>query len=267
MEPSETTSRLFLAIFDDDLRRVPVEEGALIIGRSRDAHLRVKDALLSRKHCVLTRTGDRILLADLNSSNGTFVNGSQVASTTLACDDIIELGKAVLVLFDGEGWSRGDGLLNLRNPVKAQELVQRLREGGAGLASEAAPETTPRAGVRSRKGLSEEERGFLLWLEKVEREHLPELVGDYLTHKLISLLVRRSDRVRGAFTSVLEEMMDPAFFSRAASTEELRAEIRARVRDRLAAMPAEGRDPSPGQERDLLEPELDAPEGADDEIL
>ena len=255
-----TERRWYLAVFDDKLRRIPVGEGTLLIGRSRDVHLRVHDHLLSRKHCALTRSGDQVILSDLNSSNGTYVNGERVGTRPLAIDDIIEFGKSVMVLFDGEGWHRGEGLLDLRNPLKAQELVQRLREGGIGIEVLGTPSPLPTAGVRPRKGLSDEERAFLLWLEKTERKHLPDLVGEYLTHKLISLLVRRSPRVRGAFTSVLETMMRPEFFLRFGDVRAMRSAIRDLVREELEDLPATPEESDPPADRGLLEPDAELAE-------
>ena len=52
-----------------------------------------------------------------------------------------------------------------------------------------------RAVVRARKGLTESERSYLRWLERGETRLLPGLVTDYLTHKLVSLLVRNSKPV------------------------------------------------------------------------
>ena len=174
VEAPATSRKLYLAIFDDTLRRVPIGEGTLILGRSRDVHLRIHDHLLSRKHCAITRSGETAILSDLNSSNGTYVNGEKIGTRTLQVDDIIEFGKTVLVMFDGEGWNRGDGLMNLRNPVKAQELVQRLREGGVGLDVLGEPAAPRDSGVRPQKGLTGDERAFLSWLEQGERQLLPD---------------------------------------------------------------------------------------------
>ncbi|MFQ5655875.1 MAG: FHA domain-containing protein, partial [Planctomycetota bacterium] len=127
-ESPEASQRPFLAVFDDKLRSIPLGEGTLLIGRSRRNHLRIHDHLLSRKHCSLTLASDKLTLVDLNSSNGTYVNGDRVGTRDLEIDDIIELGKTVMVVFDGSSWRRGDGLMNLRNPLKAQELVLRLQE-------------------------------------------------------------------------------------------------------------------------------------------
>ncbi len=252
---------IYIAVFDDKFRRIPVGEGTLLIGRSRDVHLRVHDHLLSRKHCALTRAADQVILSDLNSSNGTYVNGEKIWTRPLQIDDIIEFGKTVMVMFDGEGWNRGDGMMNLRNPVKAQELVQRLREGGIGLEVLGAPPQAPVGGVRAQKGLSPEERSFLVWLEKGERRLLPDLVGEYLTHKLISLLVRKSPRVRGAFTSVLEAMMRPEFFDRFSEVPEMRSAIRDLVRQELEELPAVTEDLDAPADRGLLEPEADIAAG------
>ena len=268
VEAPATSRKLYLAIFDDTLRRVPIGEGTLIIGRSRDVHLRIHDHLLSRKHCAITRSGETAILSDLNSSNGTYVNGEKIGTRTLQVDDIIEFGKTVLVMFDGEGWNRGDGLMNLRNPVKAQELVQRLREGGVGLDVLGEPSAPENSGVRPQKGLTGEERAFLSWLEQGERQLLPDLVGEYLTHKLISLLVRRSSRVRGAFTAVLEGMMRPEFVQRFENVQEMREAIRDLVRRELADLPVLPGDSelSPPVDRGLLEDsDLPALEGDSDD--
>lgn len=254
-KPAQKNQQLYIAVFDDKLRRVPIGEGTLLIGRSRDVHLRVHDHLLSRKHCSLTRSGEELILTDLNSSNGTYVNGEKISTRSVVPDDIVEFGKTVLVIFDGEGWNRGEGMMNLRNPVKAQELVGRLREGGEGLEVLGEPLRTPDPGVRSRKGLSDEERAFLGWLEKAERRLLPDLVGEYLTHKLISLLVRRSPRVRGAFTSVLEAMMHPEFFSQFEDVDTMRAAIRELVHQELENLPKPNDLPEEPVDRGLLEPD------------
>lgn len=248
---------MHLAIFDDHLRSFPLTDGTLVVGRSKRNHLRLHDHLLSRKHCSLTLHNGRLTLVDLNSSNGTFVNGERVATRELAVDDLIELGKTIMVVFDGSSWRRGEGLLNLRNPMKAQELVHRLHDGSRVVRASQPPAAGgPRNGVRPRKGLDERERAFLRWLEGGESRLLPDLVTDYLTHKLVSLLVRNSLPIRSAFTTVLEEMMRPEFFQRFDDVAAMRRDIRALVHEELSDL----RDDPPGvqlagQDRGLLEPD------------
>lgn len=244
-----------LAVFDDALRCFPLVDGTLVIGRSKRNHLQLHDHLLSRKHCSLTVAAGKLILVDLNSSNGTFVNGVREGTRELRVDDIIELGKTVMVVYDGASWGRGEGLLNLRNPVKAQELVHRLREGGSGVTRVAHGPSMgpPHNGVRPKKGLDDGERAFLRWLEQGESRLLPDLVTDYLTHKLVSLLVRNSLPVRSAFTAVLEEMLRPEFFQKCGTSEELRDLVSNLVRGELSEL---REDPGiPDEDRGLLEPE------------
>ena len=49
-----------------------------VIGRNRDVELPLPDLKLSRRHCQIISSGDRFVLQDMNSTNGTFVNGIRV---------------------------------------------------------------------------------------------------------------------------------------------------------------------------------------------
>ena len=50
-----------------------------LVGRSRDASLKVPAALVSRKHCELYDEGGLLVVHDLGSSNGTFLNGERLS--------------------------------------------------------------------------------------------------------------------------------------------------------------------------------------------
>lgn len=60
---------------------VPLAAGELVIGRDKDCGLGPMSDFVSRQHCVLTLTGDKLTIRDLGSKNGTFVNGSRVGNT------------------------------------------------------------------------------------------------------------------------------------------------------------------------------------------
>jgi pSer/pThr/pTyr-binding forkhead associated (FHA) protein len=115
-----------LVVFDETVRGVELPECGVVIGRSRRVDLPLEDRLLSRKHCIIVPVNDTYCVADLKSANGTFLNGVQVMHSVLEFDDVIEVGNTVLVFLDSGTWERGEGLTSLRNPVKAQELIQRL---------------------------------------------------------------------------------------------------------------------------------------------
>lgn len=71
-----------------------VPQGATTIGRSRTCGLRLDDLAASRNHALLTRDGDRLMLQDLDSSNGTSVNGERIeGELELADGDVITIGE------------------------------------------------------------------------------------------------------------------------------------------------------------------------------
>jgi serine/threonine-protein kinase len=67
-----------------------------ILGRSDDAHLLIKDDQLSRLHVLLEIRPPACWLTDLNSRNGTMVNGQRVQSAELHPGDTIQVGRSVV---------------------------------------------------------------------------------------------------------------------------------------------------------------------------
>ena len=68
------------------------------IGRATGADFIVNAALVSRVHCRLTASADgQLEVRDLESTNGTFVNGQRVESAQLAAGDKITVGRVELV--------------------------------------------------------------------------------------------------------------------------------------------------------------------------
>ena len=62
------------------------------IGRSSSNDVVINDPTVSAHHAVLTETASGYILKDLNSSNGTFVNGSFVSKAELHTEDTITVG-------------------------------------------------------------------------------------------------------------------------------------------------------------------------------
>ncbi|MDP1572279.1 MAG: FHA domain-containing protein [Vicinamibacterales bacterium] len=67
------------------------------IGRAPRADFIVDRPLVSRLHCRLTMdAGGAVVLEDLESTNGTFLNGTRVTRTAVAPGDLIRLGRIEL---------------------------------------------------------------------------------------------------------------------------------------------------------------------------
>lgn len=79
---------------------VKLEPGKpIVVGREEGVGLLLMDDGVSRQHARLTMVGDAVLLTDLGSRNGTFVNGSKVAEHRLADGDKIQIGVATTIKF------------------------------------------------------------------------------------------------------------------------------------------------------------------------
>jgi Inner membrane component of T3SS, cytoplasmic domain/Domain of unknown function (DUF4388) len=74
------------------------DSGELVIGRSSELDLVLIEDMVSRKHAQLTLAAGRITIADLGSTNGTFVNGEKVRRAHLKEGDRILIGTSILKL-------------------------------------------------------------------------------------------------------------------------------------------------------------------------
>lgn len=64
----------------------------VIVGRARDVDFRVDDPNVSRRHAAIFWDEGRIVVQDLDSTNGTLVNGYPVTSTVLKPNDVVVIG-------------------------------------------------------------------------------------------------------------------------------------------------------------------------------
>ncbi len=69
------------------------------IGRGSDVEFRLTDTEISRRHARIKRRGGDVLVEDLNSTNGTFVNGEQIEVQKLADGDKIQVGTTTILKF------------------------------------------------------------------------------------------------------------------------------------------------------------------------
>ena len=73
------------------------------IGRSTGADFVVEAPLVSRVHCRLTAGASELEVFDLDSTNGTFVNGERIERRTLKTGDRLGVGRVeLLVQKDGQ---------------------------------------------------------------------------------------------------------------------------------------------------------------------
>ena len=70
----------------------------MVLGRSRECDIVLDDRSVSRRHAELVRHGDGFLLRDLDSTNGSAVNGKRIRESPVLPGDDITLGTVALTL-------------------------------------------------------------------------------------------------------------------------------------------------------------------------
>ena len=71
----------------DDGRTFNIGDRPLVIGRSPDVDVVINDSNVSRRHAEVWRTNEGVAIRDLESTNGTFVNGHRITSVSLSPRD------------------------------------------------------------------------------------------------------------------------------------------------------------------------------------
>jgi pSer/pThr/pTyr-binding forkhead associated (FHA) protein len=72
-------------------------DGRAVLGRSKECDVQVPDPNVSRRHAELRQEGGAWWLVDLDSTNGTVLNGKRVQRAKLSEGDTIRLGDLELV--------------------------------------------------------------------------------------------------------------------------------------------------------------------------
>ena len=102
----ESGASLLILQGRDQGARVPLVEPRVQLGRGPDNDFRVLDSEVSRHHVRVDRVEDAFHLTDLNSSNGTFLNGGPVSTATLRSGDQLQLGRTVFLFESGRSLKR-----------------------------------------------------------------------------------------------------------------------------------------------------------------
>ena len=82
-------------------RRFTIKDKAIVIGRSPDCDIQLADDCVSRMHCRVIASREGVVVSDLNSTNGTYLNGTAVAARPLKDGDKIKVGRSIFKYLSG----------------------------------------------------------------------------------------------------------------------------------------------------------------------
>ena len=87
--------------FEGREQTIPLDKDVISMGRNQDNTIVVRTEKVSRHHCEIRKSGDNFTVVDLDSRNGTFVNGEKIKEKLLGPGDKISVGEATII-FESE---------------------------------------------------------------------------------------------------------------------------------------------------------------------
>ncbi len=104
-------------------------EREIIIGRSGDLDMVLVEDMVSRKHAKIMTTGGDLVISDLGSTNGTFVNGEKIKSGRLKEGDRILIGTSIIKVITVDGHSQLVSDVEARARLEAQSQRRQSTQG------------------------------------------------------------------------------------------------------------------------------------------
>lgn len=122
-----------------------MEGDALSLGRDASSDVSLVEPSVSRRHCLIRRTAEGFAVEDLDSFNGTFVNGVPVKEQALAHGDQIGVGDTLLLFLTGdeEAWTESHPVSVVEEDVSVSSTIQLLRSDALYLHPEKVLESLP----------------------------------------------------------------------------------------------------------------------------
>jgi len=107
-------------------------QASIILGRSRRADHTLLDQAVSSSHCQLVYEENRLFIRDLESKNGTFVNGVRIESSPIYVGDEVRLGKTQVTIVQEKSDQEALKFHRVQR-VKVEKIVSELKLDFTGL--------------------------------------------------------------------------------------------------------------------------------------
>ena len=91
--------RIILKFNGTVLKELKIDQDEIIIGRDEGNDIQIDNIAVSREHAKICKGPNHYFIEDLNSTNGTFINGKKINKKFLKEDDEVSIGKHSLQIF------------------------------------------------------------------------------------------------------------------------------------------------------------------------
>ena len=106
-------------------KEFPLEKEEILLGRDLANDIPISDPEISRRHARFVMQGESILVEDLGSTNGTFLNGQRVSSPQqLRAGDVITLGEDIVLAVEQMGFDPDATVVKSQADLTARAVPQ-----------------------------------------------------------------------------------------------------------------------------------------------
>lgn len=96
-------SKLVISMDGVVIKEAPITKEKTTLGRRPYNDIIIDNLAVSGEHAMLHQTGGKVFIEDLNSTNGTYINGKAVKKQELSDEDVVEVGKYKLKYYVADG--------------------------------------------------------------------------------------------------------------------------------------------------------------------
>jgi hypothetical protein len=101
----------------------------IVVGRSSELDMVLVEDMVSRRHAKIIVSDDQIVIQDLGSTNGTFVNGEKIKRAKLNEGDRILIGTSIIKLVAADPASTGASLQKMEQQARTRSTQARTMSG------------------------------------------------------------------------------------------------------------------------------------------
>jgi pSer/pThr/pTyr-binding forkhead associated (FHA) protein len=117
-------SKVMLKFKEAVLKEIPLDKDTVTIGRNPGNDINIDNLAVSGFHAKLINRGGRFFIEDLNSTNGTFVNGKRISECALNNNDDIVIGKHSLVFISPQAVEEDKTeTLKIKKPAMGETII------------------------------------------------------------------------------------------------------------------------------------------------
>jgi len=98
MDYSDVIPETSLCFTIKDIGDIELSQGKYILGRSEEADIKIDDRSVSRKHAEILVLKNQVVIVDLSSSNGTFINGERISMKEVQPGETVRFGQVNCLL-------------------------------------------------------------------------------------------------------------------------------------------------------------------------